>query len=181
MSIASRETFNSIQEGESTLELAEPTVKLQTYTGEPIRVCGTTQVQVKHKEQTATAVGHHRRKWANTTRPKLARSSATRLAYHFPYRHESHTSESSQSTPRCIQGRAGRASGSNSKNPRKPRCSASIRESSSRTVRHTSQSGTRAGPTSNTRNHQTSPVFRLGCADCTRHETRRESENLRGL
>ena len=54
MSIASRETFNSIQEGESTLELAEPTVKLQTYTGEPIRVCGTTQVQVKHKEQTAT-------------------------------------------------------------------------------------------------------------------------------
>ena len=54
VSIASRETFNSIQEGESTLELAEPTVKLQTYTGEPIRVCGTTQVQVKHKEQTAT-------------------------------------------------------------------------------------------------------------------------------
>jgi hypothetical protein len=31
VSIASQETFNSIREGESTLELAEPMVKLQTY------------------------------------------------------------------------------------------------------------------------------------------------------
>ena len=54
VSIASWETFNLIREGESILELAEPSVKLQTYAGELITVCGRTQVQVKHKEQTAT-------------------------------------------------------------------------------------------------------------------------------
>ena len=53
VSIASRETFESIQKGESTLELKETTVKLQTYTGEPIRVCGST-VQVEHNGQTTS-------------------------------------------------------------------------------------------------------------------------------
>ena len=54
VSIASRETFESIQKGESTLELKETTVKLQTYTGEPIRVCGSTVVQVEHNGQTTS-------------------------------------------------------------------------------------------------------------------------------
>ena len=54
VSIASRETFESIQKGESMLELKETTVKLQTYTGEPIRVCGSTVVQVEHNRQTTS-------------------------------------------------------------------------------------------------------------------------------
>ena len=45
VTIASLETFNAIHEGKSSLELAESTVKLQTYTGEPIEVCGTSQAQ----------------------------------------------------------------------------------------------------------------------------------------
>ena len=52
VSIASRETFDLIREGETTLELKEPTVKLQTYTGEQIKVCGSTIVQVTHNGQT---------------------------------------------------------------------------------------------------------------------------------
>jgi hypothetical protein len=51
VSIVSQETFQSIREGESTLELEKSTVKLQTYTGEPIRVCGSTAVQVEHNGQ----------------------------------------------------------------------------------------------------------------------------------
>ena len=46
VSIASLHTFESLREGESTLELREPNVRLQTYTGEPIKVCGHTEVQV---------------------------------------------------------------------------------------------------------------------------------------
>ena len=52
VSIASQETFESIREGESSLELEAPTVRLKTYTGEPIKVCGTTQVPVVHNGQT---------------------------------------------------------------------------------------------------------------------------------
>ena len=36
VSIASLETFKTIQNGKSTLQLEESTVKLQTYTGESI-------------------------------------------------------------------------------------------------------------------------------------------------
>ena len=54
VSIISRETFDAIREGELTLELAEPTVKLHSYSGEPIKVCGATQVQVEHHKQTLT-------------------------------------------------------------------------------------------------------------------------------
>ena len=52
VSIASRETFELIREGESHLELEEPTVRLQTYTGESINVCGSTVVKVMHNGQT---------------------------------------------------------------------------------------------------------------------------------
>ena len=48
VSIASRETFKTIQQGEETLELQESAAKLQ---GEPIRVCGSTVVQVEHDGQ----------------------------------------------------------------------------------------------------------------------------------
>ena len=51
VSITSQETFKAIQNGESTLQLEESSVKLQTYTGEPIPICGSTQVQVVHNEQ----------------------------------------------------------------------------------------------------------------------------------
>ena len=54
VSIINLETFNAIREGESTLELVESTVKLYLYSGEPLKVCGTTQVQVVHHEQTLT-------------------------------------------------------------------------------------------------------------------------------
>jgi hypothetical protein len=52
VSIASRETFELIREGESHLELEEPTVRLQTYTGESIKVCRSTVVKVMHNGQT---------------------------------------------------------------------------------------------------------------------------------
>ena len=52
VSIASLHTFESLREGESTLELREPNVRLQTYTGESIKVCGHTEVQVTHNGQT---------------------------------------------------------------------------------------------------------------------------------
>jgi hypothetical protein len=52
VSIASRETFELIRERESHLELEEPTVRLQTYTGESIKVCGSTVVKVMHNGQT---------------------------------------------------------------------------------------------------------------------------------
>ena len=42
VSIASLVTFESIRVGEATLELEESEVKFQTYTGEAIKVCGTT-------------------------------------------------------------------------------------------------------------------------------------------
>ena len=51
VSIASRETFELIREGESHLEIEEPTVRLQTYTGESIKVCGSTVVKVMHNGQ----------------------------------------------------------------------------------------------------------------------------------
>ena len=52
VSITSLETFKTIQNGESPLQLEEPSVKLQTYTGESIRTCGSANVQVTHNGQT---------------------------------------------------------------------------------------------------------------------------------
>ncbi|ETW98899.1 MAG: hypothetical protein ETSY2_42010 [Candidatus Entotheonella gemina] len=52
VSVVSEETFNTIREGLSTLELQESTVKLQTYTGEKIGVKGSTTIQVEHNGQT---------------------------------------------------------------------------------------------------------------------------------
>ena len=52
VSIASREVLELMPEGESHLELEEPTVRLQTYTGESIKVCGSTVVKVMHNGQT---------------------------------------------------------------------------------------------------------------------------------
>ena len=51
VSIVSLETFRTIQYGEYTLQLEESTEKLQTYTGESIKVCGSTKVQVTHNGQ----------------------------------------------------------------------------------------------------------------------------------
>ena len=51
VSTVSLESFNAIREEESTLELTEPAVQLHSYSGAPIKVCGTTQV---HHEQTLT-------------------------------------------------------------------------------------------------------------------------------
>ena len=55
VSIVSQECFNAIREGTATLELNEAVVKLQTYTGEQIAVCGSTVVPVEHNGQTATS------------------------------------------------------------------------------------------------------------------------------
>lgn len=44
-------TFQTIQKGESMLELHDATVRLHTYTGEPIRVHGSTMVRVEHNGQ----------------------------------------------------------------------------------------------------------------------------------
>ena len=52
VSIISLETFESITQGESMLELEQTPVKLQTYNGGQIDVCGSTQVEVVHKGQT---------------------------------------------------------------------------------------------------------------------------------
>ena len=52
VSIISLETFESIKQGESMLELEQTPVKLQTYNGGQIDVCGSTQVEVVHKGQT---------------------------------------------------------------------------------------------------------------------------------
>ena len=54
VSIASQNTLESIRNGEATLELEESTVKLQTYTGQQIEVCGSVVVQVTHNGQTAS-------------------------------------------------------------------------------------------------------------------------------
>ena len=51
VSIASMKTFETIQQSEKTLELQESAAKLQTYTSEPIRVCGSMVVQVEHDGQ----------------------------------------------------------------------------------------------------------------------------------
>ena len=54
VSIVSEETFNKIQEGQSKLELKPVAVRLQTYTGEPIPVLGSTLAVVEHGGQTAS-------------------------------------------------------------------------------------------------------------------------------
>jgi hypothetical protein len=54
VSIASQSTFESIRNGEATLELDKSTVKLQTYTGQQIEVCGSAMVPVTHDGQTAS-------------------------------------------------------------------------------------------------------------------------------
>lgn len=54
VSIVSQDTFRTICEGTTSLQLKESTVKLQTYTGEVIAVCGSTMVPVEHNDQTAT-------------------------------------------------------------------------------------------------------------------------------
>ena len=54
VSIASLDTFESVREGERSLKLEEPTMRLQTYTGEAIKVCGSTMVQVTHNGQTTS-------------------------------------------------------------------------------------------------------------------------------
>ena len=55
-SIVSEETFEQIQEGQTSLELQKSAVRLQTYTGESIGVVGSTPVQVEHNGQTASLV-----------------------------------------------------------------------------------------------------------------------------
>ena len=53
--IVSEDTFKSIRRGRSTtLELQNTTVKLQTFTRELIKVCGSTLVSIEHNGQTAT-------------------------------------------------------------------------------------------------------------------------------
>ena len=54
VSIASQSTFDSIRVGESMLELDKSTVRLQTYTGEQIKVQGSVMVQVRHNGQTVS-------------------------------------------------------------------------------------------------------------------------------
>ena len=54
VSIVSEDTLQSICKGTTMLELQETTVKLQTYTGEPIRVSGSTVVPVEHNGQMVT-------------------------------------------------------------------------------------------------------------------------------
>ena len=53
VSIASLSTFETIRNGESMLELDKSTVRLQTYTGQQIKVCGAVMVPVTHDGQTA--------------------------------------------------------------------------------------------------------------------------------
>ena len=54
VSIISLEKFKSIRHGESILELEQTPVKLQTYNGGRINVCGSTEVEVSHMGQTLT-------------------------------------------------------------------------------------------------------------------------------
>lgn len=54
VSIINQETFELIREGQSVLELQRSAVKLQTYTGEPIKVEGSTVVLVEHNGQSAS-------------------------------------------------------------------------------------------------------------------------------
>ena len=51
VSIVSEETYNFLREGQSSLELQRSSVRLQTYTGEPIAVVGSIEVPVEHKGQ----------------------------------------------------------------------------------------------------------------------------------
>ena len=68
VSIISLETFESIKQGESMLELEQTPVKLQTYNGGQIDVCGSTQVEVVHKGQTLPYHYRHARPWPSTAR-----------------------------------------------------------------------------------------------------------------
>ena len=52
VSIVSKQTFETVREGTTSLVLKESAVKLQTYTGEVIGVCGSTMVPVEHNGQT---------------------------------------------------------------------------------------------------------------------------------
>ena len=54
VSIVSQHTLEIIREGTTSLVLKESAVKLQTYTGEVIGVCGSTMVPVEHNGQTVT-------------------------------------------------------------------------------------------------------------------------------
>ena len=51
VSLISEATFKSIRKGVVTLELKESAARLQTYTGEQIKVCGSTVVLVEHSDQ----------------------------------------------------------------------------------------------------------------------------------
>ena len=53
VSVVSRKTFETIRNGETMLELNKSTVRLQTYTGQPIEVCGTVTVSVTHNRHSA--------------------------------------------------------------------------------------------------------------------------------
>ena len=55
VSIVSQQTFETVREGTTSLVLKESAVKLQTYTGEVIGVCGSTMVPVEHNGQTVTS------------------------------------------------------------------------------------------------------------------------------
>ena len=50
VSFISEATFKSIRKGVVTLELKESAARLQTYTGEQIKVCGSTVVLVEHND-----------------------------------------------------------------------------------------------------------------------------------
>ena len=54
VSIVSKQTLETVHEGTTSLVLKESAVKLQTYTGEVIGVCGSTMVPVEHNGQTVT-------------------------------------------------------------------------------------------------------------------------------
>ena len=54
VSIVSKQTLETVHEGTTSLVLKESAVKLQTYTGEVIGVCGSTMAPVEHNGQTVT-------------------------------------------------------------------------------------------------------------------------------
>ena len=81
VSIASLHTFETICDGESTLELQEPTVKLRTYTGEPIDVCGHVEMKITHNGQSTLLplVVRYTRERPHIAGSELVGSPETRL------------------------------------------------------------------------------------------------------
>ena len=150
-------------------------MNLQTYTGEPIDVCGATQVQVKHNEQTLTLPllvtkgdGPTLLGWNSLEALRLDWLTIFHVGANGTLQQvlDQHRDVFKEELGE-LRGTAAKIHLERDAQPRFEKA-CPVPFTICKKVEQTSS-------------HPSSPVFRLDCANCTSHEARWKSEDMRGL